>query len=206
MPAFSRATSARVGPAYSVWSRPDVGDHRDLAVAHVRGVPATQQPDLDDGDVDRGVGERAEGRRGEDLEVRGAHAGQHLEVGRGQDLLGERVVVDGLGVEGDALVHPLEVRAGVGADAQALGHQQPRDHLRRRALAVRAGHVDDRRGPLGIAHDVHQPLHAVEAGRVDAPAEHALEVRVLVEVGQGGGVVHGGPSLRGVPRAPAARA
>ena len=75
MPAFSRAMSASVGPANSVWSRPTLVTTATCASHHVRGVPATEQPDLDDGDVDRGVGEPAERRRGDDLEVARAHAG-----------------------------------------------------------------------------------------------------------------------------------
>ena len=39
----------------------DVGDDGNLGVDHVGGVPATEQPDLDDGDVDGDVGEPAEG-------------------------------------------------------------------------------------------------------------------------------------------------
>ena len=62
------------------------------------------------------------------------------------------VVADRLAVRGHPLVDPLEVGAGVRADGQALGHQQSGDHLRRRALAVRAGDVDDRVGPLRVAH------------------------------------------------------
>ena len=116
MPAFSRAMSARVGPAYSVWSSPTLVTTATVAVGHVGGVPAPEQPDLDDGDVDGGVGEGPVGGRGEDLEVRRPHAGHDLQVGDGRDLLGERVVVDRLAVDGDALVDPLEVRAGVGAD------------------------------------------------------------------------------------------
>ena len=52
----------------------DVGDHRHLGVAHVGGVPATEQPDLDDGHVDGDVGEPAERSRGDRLEVGGPHA------------------------------------------------------------------------------------------------------------------------------------
>ena len=55
------------------------------------------------------------------------------------------------------------MRAGVGADGQALGHQQPGDHLRRRALAVGAGDVDDRVGELRVAHRADEVLHALES-------------------------------------------
>ena len=116
----------------------DVGDDGHLGVDDVGGVPATEQPDLDDGDVDGDVGEPAQRRRRDGLEVARADPGESLEVGDGGDLLGEVVVVDRLGVAGDALVDAFEVRAGVRPDRQPLGHQQPGDHLRRRALAVGA--------------------------------------------------------------------
>ena len=116
----------------------DVGDHGDLGVDDVGGVPPPEQADLDDGDVDGGVGEPAERGGRARLEVARPDAGQSLEVGDGGDLLGQVLVVDGHGVAGPALVDPLEVRAGVRADLQALGHQQAGDHLRRRALAVGA--------------------------------------------------------------------
>ena len=48
---------------------PDRGDHRDRRVDDVGGVPAPAEPDLDDRDVDRGVGERRERHRGDDLEL-----------------------------------------------------------------------------------------------------------------------------------------
>ena len=190
MPAFSRAMSARVGPAYSVWSSPTFVTTATVAVGDVRGVPSPEQPDLDDGDVDRGVGERPVGGRGHDLEVGGPHAGDDLEVGDGADLLGERVVVDRLAVDGDALVDPLEVRARVGADPQALGHQQAGGDLGGRALAVRAGDVDHRVGLLRVAHGVDEAGHPIERGHVDArPASIFSRLVCVVEVGQRGLVV-----------------
>ena len=61
----------------------DVGDDGDLGVDDVGGVPATEQPDLDHGDVDGDVGEPAQGRRGDRLEVARPHADQTLEIGDG---------------------------------------------------------------------------------------------------------------------------
>ena len=74
----------------------DVGDHGDLGVDDVGGVPAPEQADLDDGDVDGDVGEPAERRRRAGLEVARPDAGQPLEVGDGGDLLGELLVADRL--------------------------------------------------------------------------------------------------------------
>ncbi len=49
----------------------DRGDDRDGGVGDVRGVPGAAEPHLDDGDVDRGVGEDGE-----------RHAREHLEEGQ----------------------------------------------------------------------------------------------------------------------------
>jgi hypothetical protein len=158
--------------------------------------PPTEQADLDDGDVDGRVGEPAERRRRARLEVRRAHAGEALEVGDRRDLLGERLVVDRHAVAGQALVDALEVGRRVRADLQALGHQQAGDHLRRRALAVRARDVDHRVGVLRVAHRRAQPRDAVEGRRLDAAG--LLVRRVVVEVRQRVAVVHGAAGSRGV--------
>ena len=52
----------------AAWSIVDRGDDGDLRVGDVGGVPGAAHADLDDGDVDRGVGEGGE-----------RHGGQHLE-------------------------------------------------------------------------------------------------------------------------------
>ena len=76
----------------------DVGDDGDLGVDDVGRVPPAEQADLDHRDVDGEVGEPAERRGGDGLEVRRAHAGEHLEIGDGGDLLGELLVADRLAV------------------------------------------------------------------------------------------------------------
>ena len=69
MPAFSVAMSSRVGPRYSTWSTLDVGHDRDRAVDDVGRVPGAAETDLDDGGLDGHIGEVAERRGREDLEV-----------------------------------------------------------------------------------------------------------------------------------------
>jgi hypothetical protein len=169
---------------------PDVGDGGDLGVDDVGGVPHPEHADLDHADVDGRVGEPPEGGRRARLEVRRSHADHSLEVGDGGDLLGERLVVDRLGVASDPLVDPLEVGARVRADLQALRHQQAGDHLRRRALAVGAGDVDDRVGVLRVAHRRAQPGDVVERRRRDPPG--LLVRRVVVQVGERVLVLHVG--------------
>ena len=76
----------------------DVRDDRDLRLDHVRRVPAAEQTDLDDGDVDRDVGEPSERRGRHRLEVGRAYADQRFEVGDRRHLFGEVVVTDRLAV------------------------------------------------------------------------------------------------------------
>ncbi|MEZ5258749.1 MAG: hypothetical protein R2705_18205 [Ilumatobacteraceae bacterium] len=90
--------------------------------------------DLDHRDVDGDVGEVAEGDSGGDLEERGADADEHLRSATADTALGELVVGDGLAVHRGPFVDPFQVRAGVRPDLEALGHQQPGDHLRDRPL------------------------------------------------------------------------
>ena len=97
----------------------DVGDHGDGRVDDVGGIPPTEQADLDHHHVDGDVGEPAERRGGDDLEVARPAADDALEVGDRRDLLGELVVGDRFEVAADAFVDPFEVRARVGADGQA---------------------------------------------------------------------------------------
>ena len=124
MPAFSRATSASVGPAYSVWSSPTlvttatwpsptfVASHRPssptsttatstAASANVRKAAAVRISKYDG---------RTPASTSRSAVARTSSANVSSSMGSASS--------------GDALVHPLEVRAGVGADAEALGHQQ----------------------------------------------------------------------------------
>jgi hypothetical protein len=94
----------------------DRGDDGDAGVDDVGGVPGAAHADLDDGDVDRGVGEGRVGHAHHDLEE--AHrvvAGgvDHLHVGRDVVVgLDEALGAHRLAVEHDPLAHRLQVRAG----------------------------------------------------------------------------------------------
>ena len=140
----------------------DRGDDGDLTVGDVGRVPLTAQPDLDDGHVDRGVGEGGVGHRDQDLEVA---QGRLPRLGRalvddgeiGGDLLvggDEPVGIDRLAVEGDPLADVVQVGAGESPCAQTELAQQPLGHPGGRGLAVGAGHVDDGEGPLRVVHEV----------------------------------------------------
>ena len=110
----------------------DRGEHRDLAVGDVRRVPLAAHADLEHHDVDGGVGEAREREHRERLEEGQRCFAGLFELGvddgdEWQDLVpvaGDRLIVDRLAVDADALVEPLEVRAREQARAQAGGAQQ----------------------------------------------------------------------------------
>ena len=140
--------------------------HGDGGVGHVGGVPGTAEPDLDDGDVDRGVGEGGVGHPHDGLEER-----QRVGLA-GVDQVGVRrhvverphelLVGHRLAVEADPLGHPLDVRAGEAAGAQLERPEQRVDHPRRRRLAVRAGEVDHRVAVLRVAEQLGEGADPVE--------------------------------------------
>ena len=152
----------------------DPGDDRHLRLAHGGRIPGPAHTDLDDGHVDRGIGEGGVGDRCERLEVRdgcaafllraGVHAGDergHI-AGNRHEAFGR----DGLAIDFDALAHVDQVRAGVEAGTQAESAQERGNHARRRGLAVGAGHLDDRVGMLRLSEEVHDRADSRQ-GRVD---------------------------------------
>ncbi len=79
IPAFSPAMVARSEPRYSAWSTPIGVMTATVRVDDVGGVPAAAEADLDDADVDRGVGERRERHGGDHLEL--AHRRASVRLG-----------------------------------------------------------------------------------------------------------------------------
>jgi hypothetical protein len=149
----------------------DVRQHRHRAVGDVGGVPAAQEPHLDDGGRDRLVREPAEGRRGQQLEVRRGLVEQRLEAGQVAQHPGQVAVGDRLAVAGDPLVDRLEVGAREGADREVVGAQQRRDHAGHRALAVRPGDVHDGLVVLRVAQHLAQAAHRVELQALHAAGQ-----------------------------------
>lgn len=98
----------------------DGRDDHHRGVDDVGGVPPAAEADLDDGDVDRRVGERRKRHRGDDLEL--AHARAAGRLGLLVDEFDEgfqfavRLDVEGradrLAVDGDALHGRLQMRTG----------------------------------------------------------------------------------------------
>ena len=169
---------------------PDRGDDRDDAVGDVGRVPAAAEADLDDRDVDGGVREGRERQRRQHLEVRERHAAVGRRVGVddghvGLDLLPRREQAlggDRLPVEADALAGVGEVRRREQAGAQAERPQQRLDHACRRALAVRAGDVDDGIRRLRAAEQVGECRDPRE-GRLD-PVLRPARLEARPELGQ----------------------
>ena len=148
IPALSGAIPSRVGPEHLGVVEAHVGEHRHLGVHHVRAVPGPAEAHLDHRDVDRLVGEpRAApppsaartGWAARRAAAPGRPARPSTSVRASSSI--------GSPSRGQALVHPGEVGAGVGADAQPDGPEQRGDHGRGRALAVGAGQVDGRGRP-----------------------------------------------------------
>ena len=116
----------------------DRRDHRDRRVDHIGGVPTSAKTDLDDPHVDRGIRERCECHRGEDLELahRRAtvvlrllvdHLYERLEFGVGRHVCRW---ADRLSVDRDTLDRRLQVRAGGAPGAPLQSGQQRIDHPR----------------------------------------------------------------------------
>ena len=121
-------------------------DDGDAGVDDVRGVPAPAHADLDDGGVDRVVGEGRVCHDREHLEEGQARAAllraalvHHADVGL--DVLPgahEALARDRVAFQGDALAHVEQVRAREAASLHAEGSEERVDHARRGGLAVRA--------------------------------------------------------------------
>ena len=129
------------------------------------------------------VSEPPEGGRREELEVGSRHADDGLEALQVRQEGGKLFVVDRLGVAGNALVDPLEMRARVRPDGESGLREKARDHAGRGALAVRSRDVDDGIAPLRIAEQLDELAHAFERQAFD-PACGGLEVDVTIEPGQ----------------------
>ena len=96
------------------------GENCHPSVDHVRTVPRAPHPYLDHGRLDGLVSEVTDGGQGEQLEAGEPFAQLRLDERESTEHLRERVVADGLAVDGDALVDHVEVRARVGPDEQAV--------------------------------------------------------------------------------------
>ena len=136
--------SARVGPRYSTWSTLTLVTTATCAVDDVRRVPGAAEPDLDDGDVDRDVGEPAERGGGQDLEVarrRRAGAARRSAMRLEQR---RRASSSAIGSPFQVIRSLTRSRCGlVYAPTESPTRDEERGrHPHDRRLAVRAGDVD----------------------------------------------------------------
>ena len=150
----------------------DRRDDGDAGVDDVRSVPAPAHADLDDGGIDRVVGEGSVRHDREDLEegqaratlLRAAlvhHANVRLDV---LPCAHEALARDRVTLQRDAFAHVEQVRAREAARLHTEGGEERVDHARRRRLAVRTRDVDRRVEVLRVAQDVQGELHTVERG------------------------------------------
>ena len=148
----------------------DRADDGRVRVQHVRRVPQAAHADLDDGNVDRRVGELPDGHRRQHLEEahRGAAGLGHLRVDDGDQILDliphvhEIVIAQLLPVDGDALVDTFQVRRRIQAGAQPIRPAEGLGHAGGRPLAVRAGDVDHTERVLRMAEHVEHEVHPVQ--------------------------------------------
>ena len=154
----------------------DRRDDRDRCIDHVGGIPATAHTGLDNGNVDRRIGEGGKSHRREDLElahrrtVRSKLARLRLRI----DHLHKRLYftigfdissrADRLIVDGDALDGGLQVWACGPAGPPIQSGQQRIDHPGDRGLAVGAGDVNAGITELRGAEQFHQCRYAGRTG------------------------------------------
>ena len=151
----------------------DVGHDGHAAVPGVRRIEPTAQPDLDEGDVQLGLGEVAEDHGREQLELGRVAVAPGDPVGDRQDRLdvtGEVVGADRPAVDDDPLAIGHEVRLRGLADAQAGGAQGTAGERQHAALAVRARDERATHGELGIAEGSKERARPPEAQPDAEPA------------------------------------
>ena len=195
----------------------DRRDHHHRAVDDAGRIPGPAHPGLDDGDVDRGVGERGESHRGEDFEL--AHRRSALSHRLRVDQLHERLDLavglhiagwtDRPVVDGDSLDHRLQVRAGGAPGALTERAQQGVDHAGHRRLAVGSGDMDARVVVLRRAEQFHQRLNprgaGFELGLRPPPIEQVLHLEQRGDLVEGR-LAHAIPAKRAVIRSTSSRA
>ena len=156
-------------------------DHGYLCVDHVGGIPRAAEADLDDGDVDGGIGKGCvrDGNKHFEGGHRNVGAGiHHLHIGLDFTPDAHEVArVDGVAVDADALGDQLQVRAGHQANTAVEGAQQRINHAGGRGLTVGASDLDDVEGTLRVTQEIHEHLDALEARLDDGLWGAGVELR-----------------------------
>ena len=198
IPAFSTAISPGDVPRYDAWSTP-IGV--TTATAASATLVASQAPPMPTSTTATSTGASANAAYA--IADDGLEEAQRVGLGRVDQVRVRRDVVERadellvgqrLAVDADPLVHPFQVRAGEAPRAQVEGAQQRVDHPAGRGLAVGAGQVDHRVGPLRVAEELGEGPDPVERG-LEPGLRPAREQGVL---GLGEGLGEAGRLDRGV--------
>ena len=164
MPAFSAAFLASVSPSYSDWSVP-MGVSTAARGLSMWCVEPAAEADLEQQHVRRVLRVEQERRRRGDLEDRDRRSRiGFLASAEGVDegLFRDQPAATG-GAETDALVEAHEVGRGIDVDREAGRFEHRAHEGDGRALAVRAGDMDDRRqAAMRLAHGPEEALQAPE--------------------------------------------
>ena len=204
MPAFSPAMAAWVSPRRSVCSSSMVVMQVTRRLAGVGGVEPSAEPDLEHRVIHPGLAEQQQRGGGRGVEegrcqVRIVPRAQRLDVGtHALHRVGQELAADGRAVDAKALGPALEVRRGEDAGAQPPGAQHRFGQQRRRALALRAGHVQHGELALRIAEARQQGADRIQREAPVGPVGSLLDVDQALEPGGGlldrtdRGRLHGG--------------
>ena len=184
--AFSRAIALTVAPESVGMVEIDVRDRRDTAVPGVGRVESPAEPDLDQGEIDRRLGEPAEGHGGQQLEFRRRPRAARDPGRRVEDLTDEpreRPRVDEPAIDLEPLAIAHEVWLGRLRDAVAGGLQGGPGQGEDAALAVRPCDECAPERQLGVAELGEERLRPAQP-QMDAESATILEGPERLLVGE----------------------
>ena len=178
--------------------QPHAGEHRQLTVEHVGGVPTPAKTTLHDRQLDARIAEGQQRQRGQQFEVTGLHLiDERLKPVPGDS---QRKLVKRLAVHQNPLEGTQQMGRGIQPGAQSGLTQTLFDEGTERALAIGARHMDHTELSLGIVQQLQQAFHALQAG-LD-PEAHALVDALPDPLNAQWAVRQLGRAHRGVPTAP----
>ena len=168
----------------------DRRDARDRRRDDIRRIEPAAETHLENHAIEPGVGEQQQRRSGRRVEegrrVRRLLGAQRIDVrpepGHGG---GEPLVLHLDPSDPEAFGPALEMRRREGSDALAGGAEQRLGQQRRRALALRAGDVDDGEAVLGIPESCEETADRLEAEPAVRQVGQALDVDQPLEPGGG---------------------
>src|SRR5699024_9364859 len=145
-------------------------DHGDICVDHIGGIPRTAHAYFHHGYVDGSIGKSRVGNTHDDFEL--AHRRSALSFGSLVHHLDIRLDffpdphvitwVYRLAINSDAFGHALQMRAGHQPHAAVEAPQQRINHARSRRFSIGTRNLDDIKGSLWIAQQVHEHFDATQ--------------------------------------------